>query len=662
VVQDSFADVEQLERFIISSGCPRDHPASLALPRIKGNLHRMGNVYRSMDAGVEGLMNELDEFASREHMLKNELSAARTVNLKLNCAKKELGDQVYDLKSTAAKTDVEARRLKRDVEDLEAKREELERSRRELQEDRGKSGAEKLWLEDTIRKRDAEIERAAAENRRLQSLVEERDKQIEGLKSNNLGLQSLAQQREAQAEEANASNVRLQDLIRDKEARISSLTALPITPLSPMASTKPFQFLPSGLPTIQPVQTVPPRRGSPTPFIKQEVPDQEAPAQARAAAEQPDDPAQHLYQLGAGAADILGKLFHIDRPALCNDVLASFLMRLGAAPEASAINVTQASGYWSFQDPWTPDSTPPPTLHPTLEEQFAHLCLLFPFSSPGMATQSEDHPARFHLLTALLTALIKVDYSASPRAGLAFLQTMSALDKSHNHSHSHRQNHLQLTTATTTPKLTPRTALLSLLLCELCRTLEASFPDAPKRACGWELSAFLAGGGHTAMEVDREMERRLPNIARLAAALREGDRSVWGVRALRERLVGGCGAGFCWFSVQVRAGGDGMGGSGWEGVDGDGGDGGRKEMGLLHCGGGESSDFFLMIDFAERAFRVVACQLAGMPTNAAEPRKFDLTVARAAGDGQGEGEELFRLVAAPRDVATFWLGHVYGDD
>jgi hypothetical protein len=105
-----------------------------------------------------------------------------------------------------------------------------------------------------------------------------------------------------------------------------------------------------------------------------------------------------------------------------------------------------------------------------------------------------------------------------------------------------------------------------------------------------------------------------------------------------------------------------MGGSGWEGVDGDGGDGGRKEMGLLHCGGGESSDFFLMIDFAERAFRVVACQLAGMPTNAAEPRKFDLTVARAAGDGQGEGEELFRLVAAPRDVATFWLGHVYGDD
>jgi hypothetical protein len=50
-----------------------------------------------------------------------------------------------------------------------------------------------------------------------------------------------------------------------------------------------------------------------------------------------------------------------------------------------------------------------------------------------------------------------------------------------------------------------------------------------------------------------------------------------------------------------------------------------------------------------------------MPTNAAEPRKFDLTVARA-GDGQGEGEELFRLAAAPRDVATFWLGHVYGDD
>jgi hypothetical protein len=635
-----------------------------------------------MDAGVEGLMNELGEYASRENMLKNELgeyasrenmlknelSAARTVNCRLNRAKKDLGDQVQDLKSTAAKTDVEVRRLKRDLEDLEAKREELERSRRELQEDRGKSGAERLWLEDTIRKRDDEIEKAAAENCRLQSLIEERDKQVEGLKSNNLGLQSLVQQREAQVEEARASNVRLQNLLRDKEARIASLIALPITPLSPMAPMGPLQFPPSGLPRIQPVPTVPSRWGSPTPYIKQEVPDQEAPAQASAAAgqPQPNDAAQHLYQLGAGAADILAKLFHIDRPVVYNDVLADFLRRLGAAPEASAINVTQASGYWSFQDPWTPDSTPPPTLHPTLEEQFTHLCLLFPFSLPGMTAQQptdrdNNNPARFHLLTALLTALIKADHSASPRAGLAFLQTMSALEKSHSHSHSQTQNQLSSTTSSTA-KLIPSTALLGVLLCELCRALEASFPDAPRRAWGWDVSAFFGRAPHTATV---EMERLLPNLGRLAAALRDGDRSVWSPRVVRERLVEGCGAGFCWFLVRGCVGGggdaDGMGGgSGWE-VDGEGGGEGSKEMGLLHCGSGESNDFFLMIDFAERAFRVVACQLAGMPTNAAEPRKFDLTVARA-GDGQGEGEELFRLAAAPRDVATFWLGHVYGDD
>ena len=66
-----------------------------------------------------------------------------------------------------------------------------------------------------------------------------------------------------------------------------------------------------------------------------------------------------------------------------------------------------------------------------------------------------------------------------------------------------------------------------------------------------------------------------------------------------------------------------------------------------------------MIDFEERSLRAVECRLAGMRPNAAEPRKLDLIVARK--DGVAE-EELFRLAAAPRDVAAFWVKYAMGDD
>lgn len=87
-------------------------------------------------------------------------------------------------------------------------------------------------------------------------------------------------------------------------------------------------------------------------------------------------------------------------------------------------------------------------------------------------------------------------------------------------------------------------------------------------------------------------------------------------------------------------------------------------MGLLHCGG-ESGEF-LMVDFQERAIRVVDCRLARVRPNAAEPRKLDLIVARegvgTAGREEGdEEEELFRVTAAPRDVAAFWVRYAMGD-
>ena len=73
-------------------------------------------------------------------------------------------------------------------------------------------------------------------------------------------------------------------------------------------------------------------------------------------------------------------------------------------------------------------------------------------------------------------------------------------------------------------------------------------------------------------------------------------------------------------------------------------------MGLLYCDEGT----FLMVDFEGRGLRMVECGLADMERNAGERRKWDLSVVG------GEGEVLFRLEAAPGEVAAFWVQWVYG--
>jgi hypothetical protein len=128
-----------------------------------------------------------------------------------------------------------------------------------------------------------------------------------------------------------------------------------------------------------------------------------------------------------------------------------------------------------------------------------------------------------------------------------------------------------------------------------------------------------------------------------------------GLGELRKSLAA-CGDGFCVFPYGGGGQSEGVGVSG-RGRD-------EKQVGLLHCGDGSGS--FLMIDFEARSLRAVECRLAGMRPNAAEPRKLDLIVARESDDGGNNGavkeEELFRLAAAPRDVAAFWVKYAMGDD
>ncbi|KAK4155396.1 hypothetical protein C8A00DRAFT_13587 [Chaetomidium leptoderma] len=644
-VSGIYEHLQDIQPYIISSGCPRNHAASRAPAKIKGQLNRLNHVYWSIKAEAEGLMNEVDQFAAREDELKRELGDSRSANFKLSCAKKDFSEQIHDLRSAAVETEAELYRLKREVDHLEAKHERLEDTYCKLKEERGKISTQRLRLEETVRKRDADIEQAVAENRRLQSLVQDRDKQVEDLKASNLGLRSLVQRHEGEAEQERAENARLQAVVCEKEARITSLTALPITPLSPLPTLGafPFSTRPILQPTSQPEQAVTPRPVSPNIYIKQENPDQTSaegdfPPQG-APAEQPEDPAQQLYQLGTGAANILGKLFQINHPTITySDTLVGFLARLGATPDASSINVTRATGFWQLEQPWTPTPPVPPKLRPTLEEQFTQLCLLFPFAGKrgggqpqgGSSSSDANDPATFSLLASLLTSLIKADYSASPYAGLAFLHTMiSTLSL-----HPPLVPETEITTA--------HTALLTLMLDELCRALEETYyPNDVHRRWNDHWGGATAPGS-----VGGASARGVSAVRQLAAALGEPDGLGRSVGALKERLVGGCGDRVCFLGV---AGGVAAAGGGAE----------EREIGLLHCGG-EGGDFFLVMDLGERSLRLVDCRLAGMRPNGAEPRKLDLIVARSE-EHEEEAEELFRVAAAPRDVAAFWVRYAMGD-
>lgn len=69
---------------------------------------------------MEGMENELDQRTAREEAARKDLADSRTENFKLSCAKKELREEVHNLRSAAAETEAQLLRLKREVEGLEA--------------------------------------------------------------------------------------------------------------------------------------------------------------------------------------------------------------------------------------------------------------------------------------------------------------------------------------------------------------------------------------------------------------------------------------------------------------------------------------------------------------------------------------------------------------
>ncbi|KAK4112828.1 hypothetical protein N656DRAFT_798014 [Canariomyces notabilis] len=435
-------------------------------------------------------------------------------------------------------------------EDAKAENDRLHGQVREREADLEKYRAETARLVTLLRDKDAELERQRSEISNLESLIREHEASSGKEKAEFIRLRDLCQQKQAEAVRHGAEIIGLRNLTKARDAEVETLRAqirrqqgsiqqlervqhaadLPVSPVSPLEATQPFLTL-NGQTIPELYEDPVTRRSSQTPYIESEALDRTALAiPSVTQADGVQDPARRLAHLGAGVTDVLCRVYQIDAQKPRSDVLLSFVERLGSVSEIPPINTIPAAG---------------------LEERFAELCLLFP--------DRETTTEQFEHLANLITSLIKAEHGSSPRSGLAFLEAMATLRPASS------------SPAGTT--LDTKTALLALMICELCRLFEFTFPTAaPVRY--WDIGSILG------CEVYEAAEKLA--IGKLAYALRSPDRSGTGhSQTLKEHLKANCLNEFCVFSKQTADGGA------------------QTEIGLLHCG--EGSGCFLIIDFGERS-------------------------------------------------------------
>lgn len=284
--------------------------------------------------------------------------------------------------------------------------------------------------------------------------------------------------------------------------------------------------------------------------------------------------------------------------------------------------VTQTRGHWEVQEPWLTGEAlalQARVRHVananSVDEQFMRLCSL---------VEHLRNPARTpNLLVAaiptLAASLMEADFSSSSATAMAFLETMRSLPPP---------------PPAVGQAFNTRRAALALMICELCRVLERTLPDA-KRSI-WKIGSILGPDAQAASE-------KLP-IGKLADNLSYGSSA----HLTKTHLAAECGDRFCLLPVP--------------GVE------GRppREIGLLYPGGesregeAEEGQYFLMIDFAGPALRLVDSELADMKDMRAtkgESLRYDLAISRDVG---GREVELFHVAAAPKKVFMFWVNYVQG--
>lgn len=615
-LQSICGELKTIESLVINP--PQRNPTAHPIRSIKGQLSLLTlacqklyeNAKLSSDQSVElsaeekwlqerieDVEGDLTGVVDTKDWLNGELKSARGESKMLTLEKKTLNSDVENLRAALTRSAINRKEftdqvvgLKSDMSKLKQENDKLKRENENLKQENHKLKQQVERLEG----RDANMLTEA--NRSRLNCLERGDEikslrhEVEVLKYGNSKLENDHRELQTEAENLHAEKDRLETIIQQRDAEIHALK-IPALP-GPL-----LQELVSAQDTLPYEAQYSPTSSSSDPYIKEEESGELVVAQTMANTTT-HDMAQKLYQLGSGLSSVLGKVFHINAPNRCNDAVVKFMTHLGAMPETACINITHATGFWEVRGPWTTAVVPSLTLRRTLEERFVQLCLLIPF------LQDKEQAKPFRAISDIVTSLIKADHSQAPRAGPAFLETMASLKPTVNAG-----------------SFNAKRVALAVMVCELCRLLEQTFPDVPRRP--WSIGHILG------QEVELAVER-FP-VAKLSAAMNYSDRSS--TQPMREHLAATCGDQFCVISANP---GDGE---------------GMRDFGLLHCGENHN---FLMIDFAQRYFRIVDCQLASMRSNVNEPRKLDLIIARPEG-------VLFEIPVAPKDVAAFWVKYAMGE-
>ncbi|KAK0741998.1 hypothetical protein B0T21DRAFT_381738 [Apiosordaria backusii] len=473
-----------------------------------------------------------------------------------------------------------------------------------------------ITLEGMIQEKTGIVQKLEDEKNQLQGDIQARDDQIRALEV-KIG------ETENQLREEVEKTTKLHQIITHKEAEISTLRAaslLPDTPLSAVSSRS-FQ---NHIDRATSSEGTHGNNGSslsaqrePTVFIKRERPDPgceslESSPPPLAISQETREQDQGLRD---GIISLLANLFGVT-PGQNIDTIVKYVSCFGAGSNNITADVAPIDDAWKLKNVWAQDSSPeqPHLQDMTTAARFAHLCLLL--SSVRDGQNNDISTCQF--MGELALHLLSADQSQLPLAGMAFLGCMTSSQ------------------GTAKPeRVKAREGLMAILVCELCRYLERVFPEAPKSH--WGIKEVLGKTEDEAAETS--------TIWKLATILAEEDTRSDPLE-IRKRLAQTCGDLFSFFYETDENGKD-------------------HEIGLLSCGSGSgtedgaNSQIFLMLDFDQRSIRLVDCGLAYFTSNRAAPRMLDLVIARESADKREE--VLFKIEAAPKDVAAFWLKHIcYG--
>lgn len=543
-----------------------------------------------------------------ENLVKN-ISALETCNRNLNKDKTELGALLKKLVGEKTQWDVS-------LETLEGARAEIEVTLQKLEN-------EKIETNTSLQKLKQERAEMKASLQKLKKEKIDQDTYIKDLVSRNEALRLGKEQLEGLVEAKTAEIEALQNRpapplalaeggLRGLGERSSCFHGLPdamVPPLETMVSTVEVVGSPTRV-LVTPISLAPAPSESAI-FVKDEAwgpPPDSSPMlvpppyttsmELPALADAGDYYTEFKYnQLGFGVSSFLSNLlqmeFALEHPVeggRLHSVVTEFIFTLGGLAITSNVAISRVEGFWQLCQPWASKPATSMTLRSSIEEQFVQLCFLI----PHLKTPSQGRT--WWATVQLINSLMKADHSAAPRAGMAFLATMTSTDL-----------------AVDLSNLDVKNVVLAIALCELCRFLGETFVDLPKPT--WNVGNIFGPEVQAAAASS--------TMGKLGECLAMPDRST--TSTLREQLSNKCGDEFCFVPINKA-------------------DETSRELGFLSC---DNNEMFLMLDFVERSLRFVDRELAYSYFDG--DRKKHLMIEKR------DGEVLLDMTGVDRDVGVFWV-------